>query len=285
MSSPWHLARCLLAALLFICLAASALAAAPVAMITDLKGRAQLASPAPGKPLAILAELPAGAEIVLEPGTDLTMVYIGSGHEFRVTGTGRISIGPQLPVFSGQGRLASSTSLLSSIGGRLNTDGGRVVQGALVMRGAGERLRQIAPRQKTIDERPAFQWVLPEALRGVAFELRDDVQVLAAAEVAGDSYTLPAGVTLVPGKTYTWRISPLPGEGTGQLTSSFMPAMPDERQRMHQIRPDRGASFSDQVLYALVLEQAGFAGEAMSQWRALSEARPQDASLRARWAR
>ncbi|HEY8608238.1 MAG TPA: hypothetical protein VIM12_14075 [Noviherbaspirillum sp.] len=286
MRSPWHLAGRLLVWITLSCALAHAAAAVPVAMVTDLKGRASFASQAPARPLGILDELPAGAELVLEQGADLTLVYVGSGHEFRIIGSGRVAVGVHLPVFSGNGKLASRTSLLSSAGGRLDTQGGRVVQGAVVMRGAGERLRQIAPRQKTLDARPEFRWDLPENVRTVAFELRaEDMQVLASASVTGASYTLPPDVALVPGKTYSWSIAPGDEGGAGRVTSSFTLGAAGERQRLVQLKPGRDASFSDRLLYALLLEDAGLAAEATAEWKALSAARPQDAMLRAKWSR
>lgn len=269
----------------FACLAAHALAAAPVAMVTDLKGRASHAGSS-GKPLAILAELPADAELILGPGGDLTLVYIGSGHEFHFTGSGRITVGANLPTFIGQGKLSSKTSLLSSAGGKLNTDGGRMVQGAIVMRGTGERPRQIGPRQKALETRPTFRWVQPAAIRTVTFELRSEgMQTIATATVTGESYSLPPGLELVPGKTYTWSITPQGEAGADRMVTDFVLASPAERERLLQFRPDRDASYSDKVLYALLLEQHGFSGDAAGHWKELSDARPEDPGLRAKWAR
>ncbi len=87
--------------LLVVCLLLAPLRAAEVeavAMVTDLKGRAVIASNAKRKIVGILAYLRPGHELYIEPGASLTLVYFQSGREYLFKGLTRIKVGLKQPL-------------------------------------------------------------------------------------------------------------------------------------------------------------------------------------------
>ena len=99
----------------FLLLALSLLAlgahAQAVAVVTDVKGAVAFAPDRGTKPVALLSELTNGADIQLEKGATLSLVYLQSGTEFQLRGPARITLGATAP----QSVAGASAILRSSV--------------------------------------------------------------------------------------------------------------------------------------------------------------------------
>lgn len=260
---------------------------APVslAMVTDMKGGVALLTP-PGRripPVSILTELAAGAELKLDAGASLALVYVKSGSEYRATGPGTLTIGAEEPSVAGAAALARRDSLLTAHGSKLETRGGRVIQGAIRMRDSSSGALVLAgPMDDVLQQRPVFSWKGGPPGSQLDFELSDDEsgKSLIKARVKGGSYALPARLSLTRGKQYTWTLDLADPAGRRvSLTASFRIASEEQARPLLQLQPKKGASFSDRVIYALMLQQAGFRSDAAGVWKSLADERPEQGTL------
>ena len=234
--------------------------------------------------MALLSELSQGADVALQPGALLNLVYLQSGVEFQLTGPARVTIGTREPkTVSGNGPVARSSVVAAEIV-KLQTQNGRVVLGGIVMRGVGlDRLKLLEPTGKVLDLRPEFAWRMPAGTTQVRVVLRDEGRdrILVATPVSGTRWKPDDSVVLQPGVNYLWSIeATLPGAGSLVRSSYFSLVSEPERQRMVALRPDPDAAFSDRLIYASLLEQARYVSESRKWWQQLAQERPDLVELR-----
>ncbi|MBK7314403.1 CHAT domain-containing protein [Candidatus Aalborgicola defluviihabitans] len=272
----------------FLLLALSLLAlgahAQAVAVVTDVKGAVAFAPDRGTKPVALLSELTNGADIQLEKGATLSLVYLQSGTEFQLRGPARITwVRPR------HSRLRARVPSCARRWWRpkppaLQTANGRVVLGGMVMRGLGmDRLKLLEPIGKVLGARPTFAWTLPPDATTVQFELRDEGsdKVLLSAAVQGSQLVLDDKLALQAGVNYVWTVAlEVPGANSLVRSSYFSLSSPQERERMEALRPGPQAPFSDRLIFASLLEQGRFLSESRKLWQQLAEERPDLPELR-----
>jgi hypothetical protein len=258
--------------------------AAPVAMVSDLDGRATLVAGTARTPLSMLAELEPNAQVELGAGARMVALYLDGSGEYLVNGPALVAMRAQQPQ-SIKGAPAQKRAVLGGKAGaevRLKSAG--AVQGALVMRSAGPkgRIRLLNPSgTRTVEASPEFRWQFEAAGVTYRFELLDETgKLLYETDLAGTSVSLPATVALAENAPYTWTVSTrLPDGRKYSSTSDFSIAPASVRQQVASLRPERSAPVSDRVAYAAWLEQLELKDEARKVWRALAAERPQDARL------
>ena len=258
--------------------------AQPVAMVTDLTGKAQIQGDAQKTNVSILAEIDADRQIRLEPGATLVAIYLKSGHEYSVRGPALIQFKAEAPVaLSGNAPQQRASTLTKDPQIRIKPMG--VVQGALVMRSArpGARLKLLSPNgAKILDLNPAFRWQGIENVTTYQFELIDDSgKTLLETPVEGTALKLPPQILLKEGATYTWEVSVRTADGRKYSSAGdFGVAPADLRARIESLRPRKNSQLSERVAFAAWLEQLELKEEARKYWKDLSAERPEDARLR-----
>lgn len=262
-------------------------AAEVAAMVTDVQGKVARLKASGQPPVSILAELAAGAGLVLDKSAMLKLVYIKSGNEYAFQGPGNVKIASDAPSMTGAGAMVRMPAQLLAQGAKLKVENGRVIQAAIVMRDA-DSPSQLHPgaNQKILENRPIFRWKPVGSNPTANFELLDDEAgtTMMQAQVKGDTYQLPDHVSLIAGRTYYWSVEASDGKGPKQV-ANFTLATDEERTRFTRMRPQSGAPFSNRLLYAVLLDQAGFYGESKAIWTQLSDERPDLPQLRRMTAR
>ena len=267
-------------AILVAAVAIGAARAEPIAIVTDVQGRASLQSGATRVPVTILAEIADGARVQLAGGARVTTLYLRSGDEYTAQGPGTVEFKAARPDASGGATLSHRAP---AKGREIRIRPAGVAQGGLVLRSLGTSL--VSPvASTTLDLRPEFVW--GGGRRGVRyrFTLTDaEDAVVHSAEVEERSVRLPERVALKPGALYRWEVSVQADAGHLQgARATFRTATEELRTRAQSLRPDAGAAFSGRVAYTFWLDQMELRDEARRWWRELSAQRPDDAELRER---
>ena len=163
-------------------LACSAMAAAggikPVAMVTDLQGKATMAAEAKTPSLSILSELKPGARVQLEAGARATVVYLESGQEYQMTGPAEVQFGADHPQAIKGAAPRKHGVALSRSQEAIHINPVQVAQAAIVMRrmpNPGQKLKLLGLSDTTsLELRPQFQWQPPQPGLHYQLGLLDD---------------------------------------------------------------------------------------------------------------
>lgn len=274
-------------ALMLICAIAFAMpwlamaAGAPVAMVTDLKGKGSAA----GAPLALLAQVASDSKIKLEAGSTLTLVYLSSGKEFLFKGPVDIAVGPDAATAAG-GQTQTRT-LLAAADSSMAIKPAGMAQASVVMRAASDKAKdkglvlQSPIDTKVLQASPEFRWKTVGPDVSYRFELLDQGGAsLYEAKTSQNSLALPASLVLPEGKPLTWEIEAT--QGTRKLYNSaefsILPAA--VRGKLEALRPAADADFSKRVFFASLLDSQGVYGDATAVWQQLSAERPDDPKLK-----
>jgi len=269
-------ARALIAALwlAFVAFAASqaiAASAPTVALVTDVVGNATLAA-RPSQPLRLLTELNAGAEVVVAKNAQLVVFYLADGAEYTFNGPGRYKLQTRAPeALRGAAPLRkASPTVYKTL--RVKTE--RVAQGALATRGDPILLFPVS--EVVLDGNAAFAWRRFAPETAYQFELVDGSGTrLLFAETRDTEIRLPPTIRLSPGETYYWSVRGRDESGNAfYRPAEFRIADVALRDRLEAAAPAADASFSERVLYAALLDQAGCVSAAQTQRRILGVERP-----------
>jgi len=273
--------RGLVAILTLVC-ATAMRASEPPGLVIDVQGEATLA----GKRVAILAGLPPAAEVALAPAARLVVVHTQNGRQFELIGPGtfRWTGGRVEIVRPGELRVRESADAAF---GDLRLRTGRIAQASISMRGApgDSKLQLASPVSTWLLEAPrTFRWQPLSGAGSYRFQLTDsNGKTLHEARTSAAAVELPAGVALEAGRTYGWQVqAELPGGRAVDGWTEFGVAGPELRTRVERARPRADASFSDRLLYALLLDELGVREEAERLWTQLARERPADPDLAAR---
>jgi len=273
---------CGLGAWLALAVAAGAWASEPPGLVIDAQGDATLA----GARVAILTGLPSGAEVTLAPAARVVVVHTQNGRQFELIGPGafRWTGGKVEVVRPGELRVRESADAAF---GDLRLRTGRLAQASISMRGVpGEsKLQLVSPASTWLLEAPkSFRWQPMASAASYRFQLTDsNGKPLHEARTSAAAVDLPAGVALEAGRTYGWQVqAELAGGRSIDGWTEFGVAAPDLRARVDRARPRADASFSDRLLYALLLDELGVREEAERLWAQLVRERPDDKDLAAR---
>lgn len=224
-------------------------AAAEIAIVTDVRGNAQLA----GRQLGLLDGVRAGDRIELAAGAVLVVFRTAQAQQFTLAGPGRFLVGADgVSLESGAGsvRLDQRDPVFS----RIARQRGQVIAGAIVRSGSGEDdIELVAPF------RPAFGWPARPHRGHWRFRLVDDTGlVIFETTLAQTGLTLPATVHLEPSRHYQREVRWQAQDGTVQVGSVPVQALAtgDDAQ-LARLAPPAGAPAATRVLFALYLRSLG----------------------------
>jgi hypothetical protein len=255
-----------------------------VSMVTDLQGQARLQWDQGNSQLTILTELAPGVLVNLEPNARLTLVYFKSGNEFTFRGPAQVYIREDQPVAL-EGQEPAKHALFGAGATDVAIKPLGLAQAGVVLRAVPppDRLRLVAPVDtKTLEVQPVFRWQPVKMQASYHFELTDSAgRILFETDARGSSLRLPEKVQLQPGATYGWEIEGrLPDGHRYSSRAEFRVADAAETALVEKLRPTNGATLSQRVAFAALLEQMDLRDEARQYWRQLSKERPDDPTLR-----
>lgn len=268
--------------LLLTWLVAASAAAAPLAMVTDLQGKATIGHPGRVVDVAILSELEPGAQLQIAAGAVLTILLLDVGDELVFKGPAQVAFRSAVPdVISGAKPEKRALAIGKSV--RIRPVG--LVQGSVTMRslaGLGRIRLTLLDATHTLERSPILRWQGP--LEGLSYqiELSDEAgRMVHHASVSEASYPLPATLVLQDGSAYRWTVTAqLPGGRTTSTVGNFRVASDALRQQARQMQTDATARVSERVAYAAWLDQVDLKDAARVVWRALAAERPDDTRLR-----
>lgn len=260
-------------------------AAAAVAMVTDLQGKAVQSSEGRMRELSVLSDLDAGAQVQIQSGATLTVLYLESGSEFLFKGPAAVIFAAAQPEVTSGAKAEKRAPALGRGGRDIRIKPVGLVQGAMVMRNlrAGARLLLVTPRGGyTLDPSPEFRWQAVPGGLTYAFELNDESGVAVhQAQTAALSVMLPATVLLREGMQYSWEVSTRTADGARVSNiGKFSLAPADLRTQADAARPDAAAPLASRVVYAAWLEQMNLKDEARKYWQAAAAERPDEPRLK-----
>jgi len=251
----------------------SALAAEPVAFVTNLKG--EVSVDGGSRPL-LMSELARGQKLAVGRDATLSVMYIQSGKEFVLKGPGDFAVGErEVTAGTGAAPSARETAWRAS---------SEVLVKVAQTQSASIRMRSAAPPKAATPSKlefpvrgsvstlqPVLRWAAVEgkapAEVSVAVSGAEDKPVVKA-KATGNSFKVPS--RLKPDTEYAWSVS-VAGAELGKATFRTLPAASIEKADKR--RPSDKAEFSDRVLYALLLQELGASQEAAELWGRLAQER------------
>lgn len=258
----------------------------PIAMTTDVQGKAWIVEGSKQTPLGIMAYLPSGAKLRLDKGAHVAVTYFAQPREFSLNGP------LQATLENTQVRSEGNTGSTS----RRNLDPGQSAasqqfsarqrdQQALAtfeMKAIGT-LQLHQPNDTKLLERPSeFTWQAMANVKRYAFTLRSaDGIMLYQGSSNTPQIRLPAQVKLQAGQGYRWTVEAIDDHGGTQSASTDFTLLDEAtRKTLEQRKPAAQASFSERLIYATMLDNAGVTQAANVYWKELAKERPQDETLR-----
>ncbi|MBI2314178.1 MAG: hypothetical protein HYU77_16945 [Betaproteobacteria bacterium] len=267
-------------------------AAAPVALVTDLEGKASVIERGNKRDLTIVASIEQDAELQLEAGARVVAMYLDSKEVYELKGPSAARFKAGQPTGLSGAKPQKRGTALAGAGAQVRIDPAKVVPTVIVMRslppvrGAkpGARPKLLGPTgTKVLEARPEFRWQGMNSGTKYQFELADGSgRAIFEATVEGTAFQLPPQVELNEGIAYTWEISTRLADGKKYSSSGDFSIAPAElRRQADALRPKDGAPISELVAYAAWLEQMEFKDEARKYWKTVSGQRPGDERLKA----
>ncbi|MFT5612585.1 MAG: hypothetical protein ACI9WC_000784 [Arenicella sp.] len=260
-----------------------------VAKVTDLglPGKAFLQT---GQEIGFLDKLELGQSVTLDGAGELTLVYFDSGVEYQYAGPATFIVGASQPEnINGEPRRVKDYKLLEQTGLKLSVDQKHRDQGALVFRAIDpypNKVRVLSPNKtKLLSTNSSFRWA--SIGDGVSYEfiLTDSFgKIEYQTTVDQNQLQLPPEVTLKADRNYSWRVRTVQGDTEYVGLAKFELSSETMANNLSKSRPNITTSLSEQVVYAMLLEQEGFKYDAYKQWQRMANAKPDNAAIKAKLA-
>ena len=271
-------------AVFMLCMAWTGMAhGTPVAMVTDLQGKAVISTGGRMADATMLSDIDVGAQAQLQANTTMVVLYLGDGGEYLLKGPATVVFGAAQPeVING----APVLKRTAPPGGSLRIKPTGMGQGALVMRSSlgAPRIRLLSANgTRVLDTQPELRWQEPLPGLRYSVEIADETgRSLYEAQAEGPSFTLPASLQLQDGMAYTWDVAArLPDGRKYASKGEFSIASAELRAQTAAARALAQESVSSMVTFAIWLDQMELRDEARKVWRVLATQRPEDPQIRA----
>ncbi len=293
---------CICAALCLVAgggIACSAAAAGPtvavpalaVAVVTDLTGRGQLRHDGQDRSLPILATLAPRDQLRLEPGAIVELAFTaGAGSVLRLTGPGRFIVGEHDVKTRDAGARVERRDLAAGLR-NVQIRTGLVGRASIAMRGfPATRVGLRAPIGGVGAQSPlVLEWDPPygghSGAWNYAVRVIDDQGVLVyATDATAQDVALPVSLPIERDRDYLWTVQARDADRRHAYgAAEFHRPAPEVERRMIELtnvvaqarrNPELPESSAEEVLLAVVLEQAGLGDAAQRQLRALAPLRP-----------
>ncbi|HYC46435.1 MAG TPA: hypothetical protein VED01_13255 [Burkholderiales bacterium] len=263
-----------------ITMVSSAVFAAPVAVVTDMQGKAVGES----KPVALLAEVEGDARVQLDASARMVVVYYSSGTEYSLRGPAVIQFKAAGPEAVSGNPPEKRQAALTAGAKEVKLKPGGLARAAYMMMGAPSALKLLELTDtRSLEAKPELRWAALDSARHYEVRVtREGTGTVFATTTTGTSVRFPNEVSLEPDVKYTWRVAALLRDGTRATSVGEFSIVPDElRAEVVAARPAESAPLSQKVAYALWLEQLELRDEARKYWDIARGQRPNDATLEA----
>jgi len=266
--------------------AAAEAEAAPVAMTTDVQGAAWLIEGSKKSKFGLMAYLGSGATLRLEAGARISVTYFAMPREFSLSGPAQAIIeAERLRTVNGAAPVMRNLDQNKVAAGQQFTAKQRerqtvatfemkaFVPGTLQLRQPVDTRLLGAPEE--------FSWRPLLGAKSYRFQLMDaQGRLLYSAESTVRNLRLPESVKLQPGQSYSWTVEAQGAAGEPQnANAGFSLVDTATAGTLEAQRPLATAGFSERLLYASLLENAGLKVAAQTWWKALASERPEDEML------
>ncbi len=267
--------------------ASVAQAAEPVAMITDVLGNVFLQNNGKEVKLKVLSYLEPGMSLRLDSKSSVTIATFSPATVLTASGPVRLEL------HGGEVRLAGGVKLTGQ-----NLDADKASAAHKFSAIQRERVAMAAYQMKSLElgvvlrspenvavltDRPEFKWSSPQDAINHVMTLSDETEGKRVSEVTVSvpEWKLPVTQSLRRDHRYLWQVTTNLSSGKS-LSSvgrfSILSGVRAEKIELH--KPADTASFSDRVLYAVLLENEGLKTEASAAWNALAAERPDEPLLK-----
>lgn len=261
--------------LIFVLLASvavPAMAAEPVALVTELSGKGRVGAKTQSSALELLQDLVPGTQVTLAGGARAVIVHTASGIVYEALGPGSFRVSPKsIDAVESTARI-SRRDLPSEIRTyRLNPS--VAAQASVVMRASEARLE--GPDGGVLDE-DELTYRIRGALRDAQIEVIDErgSSIVHIDSVEADTFDLKDRYSWVPGERYSIQVSGKDAKGRAlELRARFQVTPAETSARLRAQRPPQATPATDWIIYALALESVGANATARPIWRRISAAR------------
>ena len=243
-----------------------------IAFLANLKGEVALdGNPRP----MLLAELSRGQKLSLGKGAAASVMFIASGKEYLLKGPGEFQVKDT--------EMSGSSPMPPAVRNTEWRTSNKILVQVAQASAASVRMRSIAkprdekavrllyPTEGSVSTlQPTLRWQAPESKQPgeVSVQALGEEKAAHVGKAPGSSYRLPA--KLKPDTEYAWTYA---REGHELASGRFRTVSLQTMQELDQRRPSERAEFSDRVLFALMLQEAGAIQEAQEAWARLAKER------------
>lgn len=258
--------------------------AAAVAMTTDVQGTAWLVEGDQQSKLGLMAYLPSGAKLKLDKNARVSVTYFAVAREYTLNGPSQATVDKdKLNTTGGASASARSLDQNQVAAGKKFTTQQRERQALATfeMKAIGSLSLHQPVNTKVLGTPTEFSWQALLDNKAYHFTLSDaQGRILHSGQSTENRLQLPKNVQLQAGKTYTWSIESVAKDGQKQSASAEFTLLDENTTRdLNKRQPKASASFSERLLYATMLENAGAQQAATIIWQALANERPDDETL------
>jgi hypothetical protein len=262
-------------------LAAGAVMAEPVAMVTDVGGVISALENGKARKIVLLSYLEPGTTLQLDSNAQLTATFFSKPVEYRFVGPAKLTV-EQNRIVAGDGKTEThAVSLQKTSAAKKFTVAQResVTQAVFEMRGGrpGVLLNDPVDTNLIDGDAPGFSWDGPRPVGGYRLSLYGSQnQLLHQVSLTSKSWTPAAGL-LKAGNAYAWEIKAVLANGEVLTAKGNFSVTDSTTAKSIQAQtPQADSSFSERVLYAVFLEENGFKYDARRLWKELAKERPDD---------
>jgi hypothetical protein len=126
----------------------------------------------------------------------------------------------------------------------------------------------------SIGDEASYEFVLTDSVGKIEYQ----------ATVDQNQLQLLPEVTLEADRNYSWRVRTVQAETEYVGIAKFELSAETVAESLSKSRPNITTSLSEQVVYAMLLEQEGFKYDAYKQWQRMANAKPDNAAIKAKLA-
>jgi hypothetical protein len=275
-----------IAAAIVLVTAARVSAAAPFAMVTDLKGEAWSMEGAEPRKLGMLAYIEKPTHIRLDPSAKVVVTYFANGLQYSFAGPARVSVQTPTPNML-EGQMGESRKITpdKSIGKGLTPDQWRRLQQAtVVMREVRPRFSVVGPdKTSLLTQEPEFEWTTLPNAKGYRLVVYSADNALIHESTTKQNIARPgSALALKPGARYRWKVDALGVSKPISTSGGFSVADRGMREDMLNLKTAAGSDPAARAFYATTLEANGYTHDARAEWKSLARDYPDQEEFRQR---
>lgn len=239
----------------------------PVALVTELAGKATLGAKAQAAPLELLQDLMPGARVTLAAGARAVVVHTASGVVYELTGPGAFRVQAKA-VESADGKSHVARRDLPAEIRAYKLNPAVAAQASVIMR-SSQPLRLAGPNGGVLTD-DELRYGVPGSLRDTHLEVLDGTGTVVLRLDGAGVFDLKGRHAWSPGQRYVVRVKGVDARSRpATLEAAFQVLAPEAVARMRSMQPAAGTPATDWIVYALALESVGANASARDVWTTL----------------